>query len=262
MRGNLWDDPRVARLCDLTDQPEAMVIGGLYWLWSMADQHTEDGFLDGLTLRQVDRKTGIKGFGDALIAAGWLESDGESLRIPHFEEHNGSSAKKRIQTARRVAEHKAGNAADVVLGADGGESVTLETETGNAVSVTTALPREEKRREEKKEPREKSKDSAPTSAEVGADASPTVVEIPLNTGEQFPISEARAKEFAGLYRAVDVPQALRSMRAWAIANPTKRKTKAGIMKFVNGWLAREQNNGGHGGSLPPDGITTRFPGML
>jgi len=151
MRGNLWDDPRVARLCDLTDQPEAMVIGGLYWLWSMADQHTEDGFLDGLTLRQVDRKTGIKGFGDALIAAGWLESDGESLRIPHFEEHNGSSAKKRIQTARRVAEHKAGNAADVVLGAVGGESVTLETETGNAVSVTTALPREEKRREEEEE---------------------------------------------------------------------------------------------------------------
>ncbi len=148
MRGNLWDDPRVARLCDLTEQPEAMVIGGLYWLWSTADQHTEDGVLEGLTLRQIDRKTGIKGFGDALVVAGWLSTDGDSVRIPHFEEHNGSSAKKRIQTARRVAEHKAGNAADVVLGAVGGDAVTLDQEKGNAASVSGALPREEKRREE------------------------------------------------------------------------------------------------------------------
>jgi len=41
MRTNLWDDPRIARLCDLTDQSEATVIGGLYWLWAMADEHTE-----------------------------------------------------------------------------------------------------------------------------------------------------------------------------------------------------------------------------
>ena len=55
MRGNLWDDPRIASLCDATDQPEAMVIGGLYWLWAMADQHTEDGTLPGLTLKAIDR---------------------------------------------------------------------------------------------------------------------------------------------------------------------------------------------------------------
>jgi len=149
MRGNLWDDPRVARLCDLTEQPEAMVIGGLYWLWSMADQHTEDGVLDGLTLRQIDRKTGIVGFGEALVQAGWLSTDGDSVRIPHFEEHNGSSAKKRAQTAKRVAAHKAGgNAADVDVGAVGWGGVTLDMESGNAVSVSGALPREEKRREE------------------------------------------------------------------------------------------------------------------
>lgn len=30
MRGNLWDDPRVAKLCDLTDQGEAAIVGALY----------------------------------------------------------------------------------------------------------------------------------------------------------------------------------------------------------------------------------------
>ena len=137
MRSNLWDDPRVSRICDLTDQIEAPVVGALYWLWAMADQHTEDGILPGLTLRQIDRKTGIPGVGDALVEVGWLADHPEGVRITRFEEHNGSSAKKRIQTAKRVAIHKAGNA-----------EVTHGALAKTPDSVSSALPREEERREE------------------------------------------------------------------------------------------------------------------
>ncbi|MFP5340444.1 MAG: hypothetical protein ACLGIW_18465, partial [Gammaproteobacteria bacterium] len=99
MRGNLWDDPRVAALVDATDTTEAQVVGGLYWLWATADQHTEDGHLPGLTLRQIDRKTGIPGFGAALVAIGWL-SDGEGgVVLSNFTEHNGTSAKRRCTDA-------------------------------------------------------------------------------------------------------------------------------------------------------------------
>ena len=70
MRGNLWDDPRVAKLCDLTGQAEAAVVGALYWLWATADQHTEDGSMPGLTLRQIDRKTGVQGFAAGLVQIG------------------------------------------------------------------------------------------------------------------------------------------------------------------------------------------------
>ncbi len=70
MRGNLWDDPRIAKLCDITGQGEAAIVGALYWLWASADQHTENGVMLGLSLRQIDRKTGINGFGDALIVIG------------------------------------------------------------------------------------------------------------------------------------------------------------------------------------------------
>ena len=34
------------------------------------------------------------------------------------------------------------------------------------------------------------------------------------------------------------------MAGWLDANPTRRKTKAGIRRFVNGWLAKEQDRGG------------------
>ena len=137
MRGNLWDDPRIARLCDLTSCGEAQVIGGLYWLWATADQHTVDGIMPGLSTRQIDRKTGVPGLGQALADIGWIADHPEGIRIVNFEDHNGASAKKRAQTAKRVANHRTGNAHE-----------TQDDECRNAASVTSALAREREEKEE------------------------------------------------------------------------------------------------------------------
>lgn len=103
MRGNLWDDPRVSRICDLTKAGEAAVIGGLYWLWNSADQHTESGAMVGLTLSAIDRKSGVKGLGAALVAVGWLAEESDGVRILNFQDHNGASAKRRSEDAKRKA---------------------------------------------------------------------------------------------------------------------------------------------------------------
>ena len=150
MRSNLWDDPRIARLADLTDSSEAAVVGGLYWLWATADQHSTDGTMPGLSINGVDRKTGVKGLGQALCSIGWLADHPEGVRICHFEEHNGSSAKKRCQTATRAAKCKAGNAPSnketQENDSDGNAQVTLTALPETQKSDQTALPRE---REEK-----------------------------------------------------------------------------------------------------------------
>lgn len=135
MRDNLWDDPRVAAMVDMTESSEAAIIGALYWLWSTADQHTDDGLMHGLTTRAIDRKTGVKGFADALIAIGWLVDHTDGVQIVEFEKHNGSSAKKRHETAKRVANYRSCNA-----------DVTPSALQNEAPSVTSALARE---REEK-----------------------------------------------------------------------------------------------------------------
>lgn len=141
MRGNLWDDPRVSRICDLCDCNEALSIGGLYWLWATADQHTEDGILPGLTLRQIDRKTGVQGFAQALCDIGWLADHPEGVRIIRFEEHNGSSAKRRCTDAQRKAN---------VRGVSASEADNERTDGGQKTPKLGA--REEKRREEKEHP--------------------------------------------------------------------------------------------------------------
>ncbi|WP_244123875.1 hypothetical protein [Burkholderia gladioli] len=105
MRTNLWDDPRVSRLCEITDQGEASIIGGLYWLWSTVDEHSTDGVLVGMGLKTLDRKTGVPKLGEALVAIGWLEECPTGIRVVRFDEHNGASAKNRAQTAKRVAKH-------------------------------------------------------------------------------------------------------------------------------------------------------------
>ncbi len=81
------------------------------------------------------------------------------------------------------------------------------------------------------------------SSEPQAEEKPVLL-LPLNTKEEYPVYQADVDEWSELYPAVDVMQALRSMKGWLDANPTRRKTKSGIMRFIVGWLSREQNSGG------------------
>lgn len=101
MRTNLWDDPRVSRICDRTGCTEAGVIGALYWLWCAADEHTKDGRLDGLSPAALDRKVGMPGFATALIEVGWLEETPRGVGVSRFHEHNGEPTKMRAEDARR-----------------------------------------------------------------------------------------------------------------------------------------------------------------
>jgi len=79
------------------------------------------------------------------------------------------------------------------------------------------------------------------------------VTLTLNDKSEYPIFEDQIAEWQGLYPAVDVRQELRNMRGWCIANPQKRKTKSGILRFVTSWLAKEQNKGGQSGKTKQSG---------
>lgn len=129
MRSNLWDDPRIMRLCELTGHDEATVIGGLYWLWATADQHTENGLLQGLGTNGIDRKTGVTGLGEALAKIRWIEVVQDGVLVVRFEEHNGSSAKRRCMEAQRKANSRKLSAFDAdVARTESGHRAELEKE--------------------------------------------------------------------------------------------------------------------------------------
>ena len=80
--------------------------------------------------------------------------------------------------------------------------------------------------------------------EEGAHEQPDKVCIPLNTGEEYAVDGVLTAELKTAYPATDVEGELRKMRAWCLTNPTKRKTRRGILKFINNWLSNVQDKGG------------------
>ena len=73
----------------------------------------------------------------------------------------------------------------------------------------------------------------------------SVITLILNDKTEFPIYQDQVDSWVQLYPAVYIMQELRNMKGWCENNPKKRKTKSGILRFVNGWLSREQNKGGN-----------------
>ena len=71
-----------------------------------------------------------------------------------------------------------------------------------------------------------------------------VIFLPLNTGTEHPVTQDEIDQWQNLYPAVDVMQAVRNMRGWLLGNRRRRKTKAGINRFIHAWLSREQDRGG------------------
>ncbi len=73
---------------------------------------------------------------------------------------------------------------------------------------------------------------------------PPVISLILNDKTMHDVYESDIDGWKELYPAVDVIQELKKMKGWLDSNPTKRKTKRGINRFINSWLARTQDSGG------------------
>lgn len=68
--------------------------------------------------------------------------------------------------------------------------------------------------------------------------------LPLNDKSFYDVPLDKIALWKDTYPAVDVEQELKKMVAWSDSNPTKRKTRKGIERFINNWLSKEQDKGG------------------
>ena len=101
--------------------------------------------------------------------------------------------------------------------------------------IDTDIEQEKESDTELKKEKELHSDSPPDPEEE------PFITLTLNDKSEYPFFQKDIDEYKELYPAVDVEQQFRTMKGWCKDNPTKRKTKRGIRKFVNSWLAREQD---------------------
>ena len=71
-----------------------------------------------------------------------------------------------------------------------------------------------------------------------AEFNQSAYKMPLKDGTLFELKENDLIMFKQVYTAIDVEFELKKMIAWLVSNPSNRKTKRGIMRFINGWLGR------------------------
>ena len=67
------------------------------------------------------------------------------------------------------------------------------------------------------------------------------ISIPLKGGDEHAIMNAEVREWEQVYPDKDVLTELKKARLWCLANPAKQKTRKGVGRFLNGWLARPAN---------------------
>ncbi len=73
---------------------------------------------------------------------------------------------------------------------------------------------------------------------------PSGIMLPLNDKSYYDVPLDKIELWRDTYPAVNVELELKRMIAWLDSNPTKRKTRRGIERFINNWLARTQDSGG------------------
>lgn len=216
----------------------------------------EKTFADELALELDEEPENVAVTVNYLLSCGLLEASSESeYFVPYAVMNTGSES----SSTRRVREHRERKAlqcnTDVTpLKQICNTEIEIEKEVDTEIEeeITSFLPEAE---------------TAPDHPKQPAPSSPIVISILLNDKTEYPITEADVEGWKDLYPAVDVMQELRKMKGWADANPTKRKTKAGIKRFINAWLSKEQDRyhgpvssqgqpyqGGGRRNVPPSGV--------
>lgn len=80
------------------------------------------------------------------------------------------------------------------------------------------------------------------SAQDLANEETPIITLILNDKSEYAVVENQVIKWQELYPAVDVMQELRKMKGWLDANQSRRKTRRGIQRFINGWLSKAQDN--------------------
>lgn len=107
MRCDLADDPAVIEMAAAVNLEEDYIVGKLHRLWSWADRQVQNGNVTGVTAEWIDRYLSVPGFAAAMVSAGWLVVESNSVTFPKFDRYFSQSAKQRALTALRVAKHRA-----------------------------------------------------------------------------------------------------------------------------------------------------------
>lgn len=256
LKNTFFDQPKIKKLRRLAGGDTYTVIYLKLQLLSIENEGLleyegiEETFAEELALKIDEDPENIEVVLRYLTAQGLMEEQDGDFLLVEAAESIGSEAEstRRSQRSRAKKRQELQQLAEKAL-----QFNTDATQTQRDCDKNATLEIDIEKEIEKELEIERDSISARSrknGSKPAADETPVFITFPLNTGEEYPITEGSISKWEQLYPAVDIRQELRKMRGWLDSNPTKRKTRGGVARFVTGWLSREQDRGGSAPQQP------------
>ena len=204
MRTELGADPDVIEMAAMLNLDEFGVVGRLHAVWSWLDSHSESGTNVRIVSAYLDRLTACPGFSDALRAVKWLSGKDGNLTFPGYENHNGSTAKRRASESKRKQRTR----------------TNVRKQCGQMSRSTADQRREEKRIEEDRE----LKLSCPNESDEKASWEDVWENSPTVSRQRSSKKQAAA--------------------AWKALKASERPSRKTILGALDAWNASEKWQGG------------------
>lgn len=247
IRTDIFAVPEVSRLSRMLGWQIDATVGRLVQFWAWATAHTEDGTFVGLDLADVAAASSVPTkLLESLLCVGWLQHDStRGVVIPNFDRWISESAKRRMKEAAKKRKQRTTKA--LRRGRDRPQSVP---------NLSPKCPRENGTRgEERREELIKTSASADVSSELArpptseaAEPKPPPADVVLvfpcaGKAASWPLNQRQIDAWVAAYPGVDVAAECRKAWAWVEASPKRRKTAAGMPRFLVAWLNRATDRG-------------------
>lgn len=178
---------------------------------------------------------------DTFDKFGMIELINDVITIPNWSKHQNLDQLEEKKNYMKDYMRKYREKQKQLANNDCKTNSKVNSKTNSKVNVSSLDIDKEEDKEEDKEIKDIYNAQSDKITHEPTPIEPSIITITLNDKSEYPIYQSMIDEWNELYPSVDVLQELRKMKGWSNANPAKRKTKKGIQRFINAWLAREQD---------------------
>lgn len=178
---------------------------------------------------------------DTFDKFGMIELINDVITIPNWSKHQNLDQLEEKKNYMKDYMRKYREKQKQLANNDCKTNSKVNSKTNSKVNVSSLDIDKEEDKEEDKEIKDIYNAKSDKITHEPTSIEPSIITITLNDKSEYPIYQSMIDEWNELYPNVDVLQELRKMKGWSNANPAKRKTKKGIQRFINAWLAREQD---------------------
>lgn len=211
-----------------------VAVGTLELLWIATQKNAKRGDIGRYTNEEIAIECEWEGdpdeLVDALVETGWIDRSVEHRLVIHdWSQHAPRYIHAWIKSQQ--VEFATGETVEVTVERTTVATVerTSEGGTPNLTKPNLTKPNE---------------DSSESSSDASEPATAFAFGVVGNKGNQWTLPQSLFDVMVESYPGIDVAAECRKAIAWCVSNPSRRKTPSGMPKFLNSWMAREQNKRG------------------